>query len=137
MITVTPDGIRSDIDKVNKRIERIRATLSDAEQIRDALQLTLDFYLQPPSKAPRAHQDVSSDDLRNMKLKEAVSYLAERNAGEFHSTPARDLLIEAGVIHEANSKQTIYQLLSTWNAFENVRRGVYHLVEAPMIKAVK
>ena len=137
MITLTPDDIRSDIDKVNKRIERIRATLTDAEQTREALQRTLDFYLQPPSKAPRAHQDVSSEDLRNMKLKEAVSYLAERNAGEFHSTTARGLLIEAGVIHEANARQTIYQLLSTWNLFESVRRGVYRLVEASIIKAVK
>ena len=137
MITLTPDDIRSDIYKVEKRIERIRATLADAEQIREALQRTLDFYLQPPSKAPRAHQDVNSDDLRNMKLKEAVSYLAERNGGEFHSTTARDLLIEAGVIQEAHSRQTIYQMLSTWNAFENVRRGVYRLVEASIIKAVK
>ena len=138
MTTFTQDDIRSDLVKVNKRIERIRATLDEAEQIREALKRTLDFYFQSPSKPlSRAHKDVGPDDLRDMKLKEAVSYLAERNAGEFYSTPARDLLIEAGVIREENSKQTVYQLLSTWEAFESVRRGVYRLVESPIIKAVK
>ena len=137
--------IQIDIDKLNNRIEKIRGTLHEAEETRDALQRTLEFYLHPQAKdgPKQAHYDVGPDDLRGMTLREAVLYLAQRNNGELHSTAARGLIVASGVIQETSSRQVIYHLMSGWSLFENVRRGVYKLsaaatdnLAAPKIRAV-
>lgn len=127
---MTPAVMRNDLEKLEKQIEKLRATLTEREGLRNAIQRTLDYYMAPPSKPlSRAHQDINPDDIRDMKLKDAVMYLAERNHGEFHSSTGRDLIVAAGVVKETHSRQVIYQLMTDWSLFEKVRRGVYRLTQ--------
>ena len=135
---MTPDLMRSDLTKLEKRIDKLRETLTETEKTRDAIEHTLNYYTAPPSKPLSvSHQDVDPDNIRDMKLKEAVLYLAERNNGEFHSSTGRELIVAAGVIKDIHSRQAIYQLLSDWSLFEKVRRGVYKISDVEQIRAVK
>ena len=135
---MTPDLMRADIAKLNKRIEKLRETITETERSRDAIEHTLNYYMAPPVKPlSTTHKDVDPDSLREMRLRDAVRYLAERNNGEFHSTTGRELIVAAGIIKDTHSRQAIYQLVSEWSLFEKVRRGVYKIVTAEPIRAVQ
>ena len=130
MPDITMKAIQNEIDALTQRMDKLRATLENAELHRDALQLTLEHF-QPAQKQKRRRTttfDVSPDELRDKSIDEALVYIAERNKGVVPSTAARKVLIEAGVLKGRQVGNQLWAALDRSERFEREERGRYRLV---------
>ena len=131
MPDITMNSIQKEIDALTRKIDRLCATLKNAERSRDALKLTLEHF-QPEQKQKRRRTvalDVSSDELRDKSLDEALIYIARRNDGVVPSTAAREVLIEAGVLKGSQVGNRLWAALDRSELFEREAKGQYRLVE--------
>ena len=130
MPDITMKAIQNEIDALTRRMDRLRATLENAELRRDALQLTLEHF-QPAQKQKRRRAttlDVSPDELRDKSIDEALVYIAERNKGVVPSTAARKVLVEAGVLKGRQVGNQLWAALDRSERFEREEKGRYRLV---------
>ena len=130
MPDITMKAIQNEIDALTRRMDKLRATLENAELRRDALQLTLEHF-QPAQKQKRRRAttlDVSPDELRDKSIDEALVYIAERNKGVVPSTAARKVLIEAGVLKGSQVGNRLWAALNRSERFEREEKGRYRLI---------
>ena len=126
MPDITVDTIQSEIDALTRKIDRIRATLEDAERRRDALALTLQHFQEPspPAKRRRATTlGVELAELQGKTLDEALIYIAEQNDGIVASTAARQVLTEVGVLTGNQIGNRLWSALDRSDRFEREQRG--------------
>ena len=72
--------------------------------------------------------NVSTDELRDKSLDEALVYIAERNEGVVPSTAAREVLIAAGVLKGSQVGNRLWAALDRSERFEREAKGRYRLV---------
>ena len=132
MPDITEMTIRDEIEALNRKIERLRGSLADAEQRRDALALTLEHFQPPAVKRTRrqADIDVSPDELRGKAIGEALLLIANRGGGILRSTVARELLVEAGVIRGTQAGNALWTALDRSKNFVREAKGRYRLLNA-------
>ena len=131
---ITMIVIQEEINTLTRKVDRMRATLEDAERRRDALALTLQHFQKPsPSAKPRRATtlDIDPDDLHGKTLDEALIYIAEQNGGIVPSTAARHVLTEAGVLTGSQVGNRLWSALDHSERFTRESKGRYRLLEAP------
>ncbi len=79
-----------------------------------------------PRKRKPVDLHVTTAEIEGMKLEPALLYIADRNDGLIKSTPARQLLTDAGILN-GRGEQQLYHFLSNSPRFENVHRGLYRV----------
>ncbi len=131
MRDVSADEFKSTLDKLDHQISRLKTALAAAEAKRDAVRLACEVFDPKPAKRSRrkAPLSIDPDALRGMGLDDALVYIADHNGGVIHSTPAREALVEAGVLKGNNTKQILWEKLSGSERFEQVARGKYRLLD--------
>ncbi len=130
MPDITMESIRSEIESLNRKVDRLRAALSDTERRRDALMLTLEHF--EPGSPKRRRQvalDINSDELRGMHPEDAAVLIAERNGGVLVSTYAREALVEAGVLTGSQTSNALWTILDRSERFVREAKGRYRLVD--------
>lgn len=134
MPDITANSIQSEIDTLTRKVDRIRATLKDAERRRDALTLTLQHFQEPSASAkPRRGTtlDVEPDELHGKTLDEALIYIAEQNDGMLSSTAARQVLTEARLLTGNQMGNRLWSALDRSDRFERETKGRYRLLPDP------
>ena len=130
-VSVVEAELHKDVEALNKKIERLQSQLNRLTKNRDAILRTLE-YRSPTPKRRRKRVDlhVAAEDLVGMAVEEAAVLIARRNNGTIRSTPARELMKEAGVLPKDGRASTrLYHSLSTSERFVSVGRGKYELDE--------
>ena len=136
MCDINEKLIREKMESLSRTIERLQKTVDDAQRKRDALALTLQvFQPAPPKRTSRtAALDISADELRGRPLEEALIFIAERNDGVLPSTPAREVLIEAGVLRGLQTGNALWLALDRSERFTRESKGRYRLLdEVPQV----
>ena len=129
--SVVEAALRKDVEALNKKIERLQSQLELLTDNRDAILRTLE-YRRPTPKRRRKRVDlhVTAEELAGMAVEEAAVLIARRNNGTIRSTPARELMKEAGVLpRDGRASTRLYHFLSTSERFLSVGRGLYDLDE--------
>ena len=130
MKTLSLDSIKADIDDLDKKINRLESSLEKSRHERDALLLVLERYSEKPKKAlPKDSIEVSIEEVMNLKLEDALIYIARKNGGTLNSTAARGLLEDAGILNGSQNGNSLWNALKSSSHFQKVSRGVYRLVE--------
>ena len=75
--------------------------------------------------------DILPDELRGSPLEDALIFIAERNDGILPSTPARELLVEAGVLRGNQTGNALWLALDRSDRFTRESKGRYRLVDEP------
>ena len=135
MPDITLPAIQSEIDSLTRKIDRLRATLKDAEQRQGALALTIQHFQEPatPSRRRRSTTiDIEPTELQGKTLDEALIYIAERNDGIVQSTGARHLLTEAGLLTGSQVGNRLWSALDHSERFTRESKGRYRLLEDPL-----
>ena len=135
MSDITLPAIQSEIDSLTRKIDRLRATLEDSERKRAALSLTIQHFQEPsqPSRRLRAKTlDVEPTELQGKTLEEALIYIAEQNEGIVHSTIARQVLTEAGVLTGSQVGNRLWSALDHSERFTRESKGRYRLLDDPL-----
>ncbi len=121
--------------------DRLRADLEAVEVDIAALQRAIDIFETPGSKTRirrLAITNVSPDELRGQGIEEAAICIASKNGGVLVSTPARELLVEAGVLTFEQSKYLLWETLKNSKRFEPTgQRGRWRLCEQPPLPEVR
>ena len=131
MPDITMHALQAEIDTLKRKVDRLRATLEDAEQRRDALALTLHHFQEPspPTKRRRATTlDVEPAELQGRTLAEALIYIAEQNDGIVPSTAARQVLTDAGVLTGSQIGNRLWAALDSSDRFVRESKGRYRLL---------
>ena len=133
MCDITEKSIREKMESLAKKIERLQALLEAATRERDALSMTLAIFQPPPPKSVQRKMslDVSPDELRGKALNDALIIIAERNDGVLPSTPAREMLVEAGVLRGSQTGNALWLALDRSKRFTRESKGRYRLVDDP------
>ena len=121
--------------------DRLRADLEAVEVDIAALQRAIDIFETPGSKTRirrLAITNVSPDELRGQGIEEAAICIASKNGGVLVSTPARELLVEAGVLTFEQSKSMLWETLKNSKRFEPTgQRGRWQTVRAAAAAEVR
>ena len=130
---LTKQSVQAEIETLDKRIERLQSKLTEARNLRDALRLTAEHF-SPPEPKPRrksAMLRVDVDMLRGMELDNALVFLADRNDGHVISGPARELLVEAGILRgkSTTTSHALCRALAESPRFEREAPGRYRLLD--------
>ena len=125
------ESLKSDIDSLNKKIQRLESSLTVAKLHRDALVLVVDRFTEKPKRPVRRSENLSiaPEKLKGMKLEGALVCIAENNGGIVNSTASRELLEEAGVLTGSQRGHTLWNALQSSDQFEKVGRGKYRLID--------
>ena len=128
MKTLTMESIKFDVESLDKKIERLKTSLAAATSQRAALMLVIDRYTEKTNKPVMRNENpgIDPDELRGMKMEEALIRIAENNGGHLNSTTARALLQEAGVLTGSQCGHTLWNALQSSEHFEKVGRGKVH-----------
>ena len=133
MCDITEKLIREKMESLTRKIERLQIALEAATRERDALATTLDVFQSTQPK--RTHRsmalDISPEELRGKPLEDALIFIAERNDGIVPSTPARELLVEAGVLRGNQTGNALWLPLDRSERFARKSKGRYRLVDEP------
>jgi hypothetical protein len=127
-------------DKLDSRQTELQAELEDVsrklESVSTALAL-LDGTPPPLShrvalaQANPAHTPVSVDvdSLRGLRQVDALTKIAQQGGGQFETTVAKKLLLQAGLIsNPKNANNILFSVIQRSGKFEKVDRGVYRLI---------
>lgn len=88
------------------------------------------IYKPKKRREPAGLLRVHPEEFLGLTLEDSVLLIADRNNGVVESTPANNLLREAGILPDDNRARTrLYHYLSNSPRFERVDRGVYRLAE--------
>ena len=120
------------------KADRLRADLEAVEGDIAALQRAIDIFETPSGSKTRIRRlaitNVSPDELRGLGIEEAAVRIALKNGGVLVSTPARELLVEAGVLTLVQSKYQLWETLKSSKRFEPTgQRGRWRLCEHPPV----
>jgi hypothetical protein len=64
-----------------------------------------------------------------MKQVEALTKIAEHGGGQFHTTAAKKLLLQAGLIkNPKNANNILFSVIQRSGKFERVEPGLYRLI---------
>ena len=129
---ITMIAIQEEIDKLTRKVDRIRTTLKEVERRRDALAITLQHFLKPSPTTKRRRVtmlEVEPAELQGKTLDEALIYIAEQNGGIVPSTAARHVLTEAGVLTGRQIGNRLWVALDRSDRFERVAKGRYRLLD--------
>ena len=127
-------------DQLDKRQSELQAELADVSRKLESVSTTLALLDGVPM--PIAHRvsiadtvavptvssiDVSS--LRGMRQVDALVKIAQHNGGQFQTTVAKKLLLQAGLIkNPKNANNILFSVIQRSGKFERVEPGVYRLV---------
>lgn len=114
--------LMADLDDVTRKLESVSTTLSllDGADVPLAHRVAL-------SRSATPTIDVAS--LRGLKQVEALTKIAEHYGGQFQSSVAKKLLIQAGLIsNPKNAGNILYAVTQRSGKFERVEPGVYRLI---------
>ena len=131
MKPLSMDSVKADAESLDKKIERLKTLLEEAEQQRAALMLVIDRYTEKPKKRIRRNENLGilPEQLRGMKLEAALVFIAQKHGGDLNSSASRELLIEAGVLTGKQTGNTLWNTLQLSENFEKVSRGKYRLID--------
>ena len=119
--------------ELKQRLEAKEATLSsNLVRVKEELQAvskTLDLLEEKRIKpGQRVNLGVRPEELKGLTHLEALVYIAVKNNNILKTSPARLLLIEAGLLRQGkNSSRTLYLAVDRSDRFESVKRGEYRV----------
>ena len=119
-------GLQERLSGLEDKIAAFKLVITECAGNPDALQATL-----PPPSPTLPNGSLEVDNLRGMRLEEALITYAECHGGEINSYGARPFLIEAGLLRgESRVTSTqLYEALSNSKRFEQSnRKGRWKLV---------
>ena len=125
------ESIKSDLQALEKKIERLDASLQNAKRDRDAMLLVVNRYSEKPKRRSSRKNDlgVDPDEIRGMSLESALIHIAEQNDGELVSTNARELLEKAEILSGEKTARILWLYLKSSGQFKkNGGRGIYKLI---------
>ena len=125
--------LKRDLEVVTKQLESVSVTL---ELIDVPLVPTpeggegiIDLLLVSPS--PASGIDIGS--LQGMTQQDALKKIAEHFGGQFYTTVAKKLLLQAGLIkNPQNANNILFSVIQRSGAFDRVSRGLYRLINKPV-----
>ena len=131
MCDINAGSILEKMESLSRKIERIKANLEAAQREHDALGTTMSIFTPAEPKRSKRHLDldITADTLRGKSLDDALMIIAEHNNGVVPSTPARELLVEAGVLQGNYARNTLWAALDRSDRFERESKGRYRLVD--------
>ena len=141
MPEISERSMRDLIRELRATSDRLKGELKTVEYDIAVLNRAIAIFEKPePTKRMRrqTYMNVSPDELRGKGVEEAAVTIAEQNNGLLVSTPARELLIEAGVLTVKQSNYMLWETLKGSNRFEPTgQRGRWKLREPiPTLKVV-
>ena len=125
------------IYELKERLEAKKIVLSSnlvrvEEELR-AVSKTLDLLDEKRTRTRRGQNvnlGVRPEELKGMTQLQALVHIAGRNNHILETSPARLLLIEAGLLRDGkNSSRTLYLTVDRSNRFQSVKRGHYVLLD--------
>ena len=130
MPELSTHSAREEIDRLNRRIERLRTALDKTEQTRDAMLKTVEYFSENNVKPRRRRVqiNINIEELRGKRIEEALIYIAERSGGEVRSGHVRPLLADAGILRGTQISHALSSALRMSDRFESVSRGLYRLI---------
>jgi hypothetical protein len=116
--------LHSELADVTRKLESVSTTLA----LLDGGSLPLSHRIALPEGAsPTPSIDVAS--LRGMKQVEALTKIAEHGGGQFRTTVAKKLLLQAGLIsNPKNANNILFSVIQRSGKFERIEPGVYRLI---------
>ena len=131
MCDINAGSILKKMESLSRKIERLKANLEAAQREHDALETTMSIFTpaEPKRLKRNLDLDITADTLRGESLDDALMTIAEHNHGVVASTPARELLVEAGVLHGNNTGNTLWAALDRSDRFERESKGRYRLID--------
>ena len=122
------DVLRQQLERRLVKRERQQAGVDETDEAIAALRYVI--ALQRPERDSRAQTvNIRPDELVGLIIEDAAVLIAERSGGLLKSTPARKVMIAAGLLDDSRNGGTkLYQALSRSERFESVQRGEYRLI---------
>ena len=128
---LTVESIKTDLETLNRKIERLTEQLSKAQHLRDALETVLRVYSDQPKRSSSAQKFLAEhvDALKGMTAEQALVQIAKKNDGELNSTISRKVLEAAGILTGENTENDLWTILKASKHFKKLEgRGRYCLV---------
>lgn len=114
-----------------EKVANYTRLLEEVQKKHDAIVIALEVIGQSkPASAWRGKPDldIDPDALAGKPLKAAVLFIAEQSGGVMHVSPARRLLVKAGILREGQyGSNRINSAIRELNRFKRVGRGKYLL----------
>ena len=131
MPELSTQSAREAIASLERKIERLKTALADAEHAQNALLKAVEFFSGNSGKPRRRRVEINVDidELGGKRLEEALIYIAERSGGEIRSGHVRPLLVDAGILRGIQTSHALSAALRLSDRFESVSRGCYKLIE--------
>lgn len=127
-------------DKLDARQTELESELADVSRKLESVSTALALLegTPPPlshrvalaeTNAPRPSISIDVGSLRGLKQVEALTRIAEQGGGQFETTVAKRLLLQAGLIsNPKNANNILFSVIQRSGKFEKVERGVYRLI---------
>ena len=117
------DHLHAERDRAETRLQQIGDEISAVEQ-------TIDIYRRRGSKLPAEPlPNVNAGEFRGLSQLDALILIANKHGGRFKVSPARKLMVEAGLFKNPdNASGAIHTVIQRSDRFERVKKGTYRLI---------
>ena len=116
--------------KLSEKRDAAARRLESFENDLTALRRTISI-IEPGQQGKASNQDigVTVAEIESMTQLNALVYIAQKNNNQLHVTPARHLLLEAGLLTNTDTASSVINTtISRSGKFDPVKRGVYQLI---------
>lgn len=116
---------------IEEQRARLRAVRDEADADLAALERVAELRKRSPQRQARQELSTDPEALAGLSVLEAAIRIAKDHDGMLVSTPARELMVKAGVLDDTRASSTVlYAALNESGRFEKSgKRGEYALVE--------
>ena len=127
------DVLKSLMEKRNSlktKRERLVKQLSDVDKLIASTDDVVRLYGGSTEKRILNSLNVEQHELKGMTQRQALRYIAAKNGYVLKFSPAKALLVAAGVIKSGpNAASNLFSAIDRDEGFERIKRGVYKLVQ--------
>lgn len=122
--------IKRELETVTKKLDSVSTTLAMLNESEELFNESSEAEFSLHEAADRSGIDVGS--LRGMTQVQALRKIAEHGGGQFETTTAKRLLLQAGLIsNPKNANNILFAVIQRNDEFERVSRGVYRIATKP------
>ena len=112
-------------DRLERKVEKLRSNLSQAESDLEHVARSVELLGQNGKRMKRAELGIIAAELADKSIAQALVLIAKSNNNVLKTTPARSLLIEAGLLNPKTASSVLNTTLKRLRYFNWVSRGVY------------